>query len=153
LGRFVDEGRIDWLQRTKDVCLKSLTNTVEGEQAMNHSRVSLSSRSSFALIIMATALIAALFAGPVSASTEPASARSTTQATCIQHSETGALGREGGLLALRSVDGSAEPVKAILASSAVTLHTTRNGGSSTHVSYVRTDCLGREGGLLDGQNR
>lgn len=124
---------------------------------MDHKRVQFNAWTR--LMRVAAAVVLTLIAVPVSASvpadttTERATGQSATQATCVPYQESGVLGREGGLLALRSADRNAEAVTAIITSSATSLRTTRNGGSPTHVSFSRTDCLGREGGLFSAPNR
>ncbi len=110
---------------------------------MDNNRIRFQGRVGFVLV--AVALLLTLVVAPAAAS------QSATQVTCVPYRTSGAVGREGGMLALRSADGSAAPVQAIISSQATSLRTMRNGGSPTHVSYVRTDCQGRESGLLSGR--
>lgn len=84
------------------------------------------------------------------------SVRSTANAapaSCVQHSTSAALGREGGLMALRGPVEQVAPVARIVQSDAYALHLVRNAPGGDYVVYTRTDCLGREGGLLSPGNR
>lgn len=82
--------------------------------------------------------------------------RSTANAapdSCVQHTTSAALGRDGGLMALRGPAEHAAPVARIVQGDAYTLQPVRTPSGGVYVVYNRTDCLGREGGLLSPGNQ
>ena len=74
-------------------------------------------------------------------------------ASCVQHSTSAALGRDGGLMALRGPAEHAAPVAGIVQGDAYTLQSVGTPSGGVYVVYTRTDCLGREDGLLSPGNR
>jgi hypothetical protein len=81
------------------------------------------------------------------------SAANAAPASCVQHSTSTALGRDGGLMALRGPAEHAASVARIVQGDPYTLQPVRTPSGGVNVVYTRTDCLGREGGLLSPGNQ
>lgn len=117
------------------------------KQTRKHAEIVLA----LALVVLATA-VALPSAQPVAA----ANASSTAAAaalSCAPHVTRGALGREGGLTALRGPADQAAPVTRIVQGDSYALYSARMAPGGVSVVYTRTGCLGQEGGLLSPGNR
>jgi hypothetical protein len=113
------------------------------------------SRRSWIILVLALVILSLTITPTFAQTASGDNVRATANAapaSCVQQSTSAALGREGGLMALRGPAEQAAPVASITQGDAYTLQSFRTPSGGIYVVYTRTDCLGREGGLLSPGN-
>lgn len=114
------------------------------------------SRRGWIALVLALVMLSLAITPTFAQSSASDNVRSTANAApapCVQHSTSTALGRDGGLTALRGPAEHAAPVVSIVQGDAYALQSVRTPSGGVYVVYTRTDCLGREDGLLSPGNR